>query len=55
VHLVHEEPGTLEEIFDAEQEYFDKVWYVRHLIRLEKESAGEAEPSHTTPADLTRM
>ena len=22
--------------------YFDKVWYVRHLIRLEKESDGQA-------------
>jgi len=44
MHHVHEEPRTLEEILDAEQECFDKVWYVRHLIRLEKESAGEAEP-----------
>lgn len=42
VHLVHEEPRTFSEILDAEQEYFDKVWYVRHLIRLEKESDGQA-------------
>ncbi len=43
VHLVHEEPRTFSEILDAEQEYFDKVWYVRHLIRLEKESAGQSD------------
>ena len=43
VHLVHEEPRTFGEILDAEQEYFDKVWYIRHLIRLEKESAGQAD------------
>ncbi len=43
VHLVHEEPRTLREILQAEQEYFDKVWYVRHLIRLEKESAGQVD------------
>ncbi len=43
VHLVHEEPRTFGEILDAEQEYFDKVWYIRHLIHLEKE-AGEVDP-----------
>jgi hypothetical protein len=43
VHLVHEEPRTFAEILDAEQEYFDKVWYIRYLIRLEKESAGQAD------------
>lgn len=43
VHLVHEEPRTFGEILDAEQEYFDKVWYIRHLIRLEKESAGQSD------------
>lgn len=35
---------TLQENLDAEQKYFDKAWYVRHLLRPEKESAGEAEP-----------
>ena len=34
--IVHEEPRTLAEVLDAEQEYFDKVWYVRKLI-LEEE------------------
>lgn len=43
VHLVHEEPRTFGEILQAEQEYFDKVWYVRHLIHLERESAGHAD------------
>lgn len=46
VHLVHEQPRTFGEILEAEQEYFDKVWYVRHLILLEKESRGEADPRH---------
>ena len=45
VHLVHEHPRTFGEILEAEQEYFDKVWYVRHLIRLEKESLGQADPA----------
>lgn len=42
--IVHEEPRTLAEILDAEQEYFDKVWYVRKLILQEKIEAGEHEP-----------
>lgn len=41
---MHEEPRTFGEILDAEQEYFDKVWYVRHLIHLEKQAAGQADP-----------
>lgn len=44
VHLVHEHPRMFGEILEAEQEYFDKVWYVRHLIRLEKESLGQDSP-----------
>ena len=43
VRLVHEEPRTFGEILQAEQEYFDKVWYVRHLIHLERKSAGPAD------------
>jgi hypothetical protein len=39
--LLHEEPRTLAEILEAEQEYFDKVWYVRALILEEKIKAGE--------------
>jgi PIN domain len=42
--IVHEEPRTLAEILEAEQEYFDKVWYVRKLILIEKIEAGEHEP-----------
>jgi hypothetical protein len=41
--LLHEEPRTLTEILEAEQEYFDKVWYVRKLILLEKIERGEHE------------
>jgi hypothetical protein len=32
-----EEPRTLAEILDAEQEFFDKVWYVRSMVRSSKE------------------
>lgn len=39
-----DEPRTYSEIFEAQEEYFDKVWHVRHLIHLEKEEAGEIEP-----------
>jgi hypothetical protein len=42
--LLHEEPRTLAEILEAEQEYFDKVWYVRALILEEKIKAGEKGP-----------
>jgi hypothetical protein len=42
--LVHEEPRTLAEILDAEQEYFDKIWYVRKLILDEKIESGDREP-----------
>jgi hypothetical protein len=42
--LLHDEPRTLTEILEAEQEYFDKVWYVRKLILLEKIERGEHEP-----------
>jgi hypothetical protein len=42
--LVREEPRTLTEILEAEQELYDKVWYVRQLIRNEKIEAGEHDP-----------
>jgi hypothetical protein len=48
--IVHEEPRTLAEILEAEQEYFDKVWYVRKLILKEKIEAGQHEP---LPPDLS--
>ena len=42
--IIAEEVRTLAEIIAAEQEYFDKVWYVRKLIREEKVENGELEP-----------
>lgn len=41
--FLQEEPRTLGEILEAEREYFDKIWYVRSLIRAEKIEAGERE------------
>jgi hypothetical protein len=39
VFLAHEdEPRTLAEIIEAEAEYFDRVKYVRFVVRTEKES-----------------
>ncbi len=49
--LVHEEPRTLAEILEAEQEYFDKVWYVRKLVLEEKIEAGEHEPLSSELSD----
>jgi PIN domain len=49
VEILREEPRTLEKILEAEAEYFDKIWYVRKLILLEKIKAGEREP---LPPDL---
>jgi PIN domain len=31
--IIQEEPRTFAEILEAEQEYFEKVWYVRNFIR----------------------
>ncbi|MFD6771188.1 PIN domain-containing protein [Micromonospora chalcea] len=45
VELVQEEPRTLVEILEAEREFFDKIWYVRTLIRQEKEGRGEVDPA----------
>jgi hypothetical protein len=39
-----EEPRTLAEILDAENEFFDKVWYVQKLVLIEKIEAGEHAP-----------
>lgn len=39
--LSYDEPRTYGEIVAAAEEYFDKVWYVRHLIHMEKEERGE--------------
>lgn len=39
-----DQPRTYGEIFEAAEEFFDKVWYVRHLIHLEKEERGEIAP-----------
>lgn len=35
-----EEPRTLAEIADAEQEYFDRVWYVRSLVHRDEDDPG---------------
>lgn len=48
---VHQEPRTLPEILAAEQEFFDKVWYVRKLILEEKIEAGERQPLSPEVAD----
>ena len=42
--VIGEEMRTLAEIVAAEQEYFDKVWYVRKLILEEKIKRGEHAP-----------
>jgi len=44
VESLQTEPRSLAEILEAEQEYFDKIWYVRKLITKEKIAAGETEP-----------
>jgi hypothetical protein len=49
VTFMNEEPRTLTEILEAELEFFDKIWYVRHLIRNQKILAGESDP---LPADI---
>ena len=38
-----EEPRTLKEILEAEQEFFDRIWYERHLVFRDKYESGEYE------------
>jgi hypothetical protein len=38
-----EEPRTLKEILEAEQEFFDRIWYERHLVFRDKYESGEHE------------
>ncbi len=38
-----EEPRTLDEILEAEQEFFDRIWYERHLMFQHKYDLGEHE------------
>jgi hypothetical protein len=38
-----EEPRTLAEIVEAEQEFFDRVWYVRNVVWIDKEVADLPE------------
>lgn len=54
VRWIHDEPRTLTEILDAEQEFFSKVWYVRHLIRLEREGSGLQPPKDDIPNRATQ-
>lgn len=42
--IIGEEMRTTAEIIAAEQEFFDKVWYVRKLILEEKIERGEHDP-----------
>jgi PIN domain len=42
-----EEPRTLAEIIEAEQEFFDKVWYVRSVVRSDEEVDGLPEDIRT--------
>ncbi|MEV4444820.1 PIN domain-containing protein [Streptomyces mirabilis] len=44
VELVRTETRSLAEILKAENEYFEKIWYVRKLILLEKIEDGRHEP-----------
>ncbi|MEU2412894.1 PIN domain-containing protein [Streptomyces sp. NPDC013099] len=44
VELVRTETRSLAEILKAENEYFEKIWYVRKLILLEKIENGDHEP-----------
>jgi hypothetical protein len=54
VDAVQQEPRTLPEILEAEQEFFDKIWYVRKLILEEKIEAGEHEPLPPEIAERAR-
>lgn len=38
--ISEEEPRTLAEILDAEQEFFDRVWYVRSIVRSGQDTPG---------------
>ena len=38
-----EEPRTLAEILEAEQEFFDRVWFVRNVVRCEEDRPGATE------------
>jgi hypothetical protein len=49
--IIAEGVRTLAEILAAEQEYFDKVWYVRKLIIDEKIKHGERDPVRPEIAD----
>jgi hypothetical protein len=42
--IIAEEVRTLADILAAEQEYFEKVWYIRKLILEEKIERGESDP-----------
>jgi hypothetical protein len=41
-----EEPRTLDEILEAEQEFFDRIWYQRHLMSWHKYESGEHEQTN---------
>lgn len=47
-----EEPRTLTEILDAEKEFFDHVWYERHLLFRYRYEHGEDD---RTTKDIYEM
>jgi hypothetical protein len=51
VELLHQEPRSLSEILEAEQEFFDKVWYIRMLIRADK----RVKEDHEDPEQMIRI
>jgi hypothetical protein len=53
IELIHQEPRSLAEILEAEHEFFEKVWYIRALIRAEKSELGEREAM--TDGEMERM
>lgn len=48
----YEEPRRLDEILEAEQEFFDRVWHERHLVFRMKYESGRDE---RTPQEIYRM
>jgi hypothetical protein len=49
--FVHDEPRTLSEILEAESEYFDKLWYHRHMLSVMRQrEAGQEPPAYQLEA-----
>ena len=52
--LDSEEPRTLAQIVEAEQEYFDRVWYVRNWVHYDQDHPGWQEARERTEAKYGR-